>query len=593
MNFSSRLGTFLYTIHSFKETEIAPGYEYAGEIRPARVVFNIPQAVFSFDIDLDKDVDVIAPMQRGYASSIDTRTPFLAFENIDGKLIFTETMNRVMPITAGARRADYLELATSKNLVAVTVNHDTGDNRGADLIGLVASSDIKLSTKTIFPPTPSALIGGRPSHVKAHSLATGDINGDSRDDVLIGDWSKFGAYAFLQNADGTFTQYDQALFKQINNLNWPMDNPSVGNGWNGLLDLHLFDFNNDGFDDLVSGWGGGSTNSRLFINSQGTYLVENSITIPTSIYGRDNQQHLKTFSADFDSDGFEDLLILWSRFDPYYGGHYLQYLKNDSGKRFVDETLKRFTEPYENAYKGSLEWSDYWQVLDVNGDNHLDIVGTSADNVFFKPTYALIFLNNTQGKFTTHVINTPTNLPAPVIQWGDFNKNGKVEYVTFERKFDFQNPLVADHFFKVYEVQDPLTPNNRIFYEKTKLAFDINGNAGKVAKLLGVTFGKSALTNREYVGAGLSLLDQGMSYQDLAALAVSVTKKSSTTDICNLLWTNIFGKVPTAADIAPYKAMLDSGQMSIGALTALAADTSFNSTNIDLVGLSRTGLEYV
>ena len=95
------------------------------------------------------------------------------------------------------------------------------------------------------------------------------------------------------------------------------------------------------------------------------------------------------------------------------------------------------------------------------------------------------------------------------------------------------------------------------------------------------------------MGAGLSLLDQGMSYQDLAAMAVSATKKSGATDICNLLWTNVFGKAPTAADIAPYKAMLDSGQMSIGALATLAADTSFNTTNIGLVGLSQTGIEYV
>jgi FG-GAP-like repeat len=141
--------------------------------------------------------------------------------------------------------------------------------------------------------------------------------------------------------------------------------------------------------------------------------------------------------------------------------------------------------------------------------------------------------------------------------------------------------------------RDTLKQVERIRFDDSKLAFDLSGNAGKVVKLLGATFGKSALTNKEYVGAGLSLLDQGMSYQDLAALALSVTKKSSATDICNLLWTNIFGKAPTAADIAPYKAMLDSGQMSIGALATLAADTTFNTTNIGLVGLSQTGIEYV
>ena len=140
---------------------------------------------------------------------------------------------------------------------------------------------------------------------------------------------------------------------------------------------------------------------------------------------------------------------------------------------------------------------------------------------------------------------------------------------------------------------DTLGSLERVKFSDVSVALDLDGNAGKVAKLLGAVFGKAALSNKEYVGVGLSLLDKGMSYQDLAAVAVSVTKKTASIDICNLLWTNVFNKAPTASDIAPFKAMLDSGEISIGALTALAADTSFNTTNIDLVGLSRTGIEYV
>jgi len=141
--------------------------------------------------------------------------------------------------------------------------------------------------------------------------------------------------------------------------------------------------------------------------------------------------------------------------------------------------------------------------------------------------------------------------------------------------------------------QDVLQQVERVRFDDRKIAIDISGNAGQLAKLLGAVFGKTALTNKEYVGIGLSLLDGGMSYQDLAALAVSVTKKTSSSDICTLLWTNVFGKAPSTADVAPFKALLDSGQMSIGGLAALAADTSFNTTNINLVGLSQTGIEYV
>jgi len=140
---------------------------------------------------------------------------------------------------------------------------------------------------------------------------------------------------------------------------------------------------------------------------------------------------------------------------------------------------------------------------------------------------------------------------------------------------------------------DTVSGVERLRFSDTSLALDLDGNAGKVAKILGAIFGPSSVSNKTYVGIGLGLMDDGMSYEALAALAVSVTGKSSSTDVCTLLWTNVIGSAPTTADIAPFKAMLDSGQMSIGGLAALAADTSFNTTNIDLVGLARTGLEYV
>ncbi|MRD55325.1 hypothetical protein GH816_02050 [Betaproteobacteria bacterium LSUCC0115] len=134
---------------------------------------------------------------------------------------------------------------------------------------------------------------------------------------------------------------------------------------------------------------------------------------------------------------------------------------------------------------------------------------------------------------------------------------------------------------------------SRLEFLDKALAFDFDAHAGEVAKLLGAVFGADSVGNAEYVGIGLDLLDAGMSYTDLAALAVSVTGNSSSTDVCNLLWENVIGSPATSTDIAPFKAMLDSGQLGIGQLTTLAADTSFNTDNIDLIGLAQTGLEYL
>jgi len=94
------------------------------------------------------------------------------------------------------------------------------------------------------------------------------------------------------------------------------------------------------------------------------------------------------------------------------------------------------------------------------------------------------------------------------------------------------------------------------------------------------------------VGIGLSFLDAGWTYDNLAGLALDAAGAKTNDQIVSLLWTNVIGTKPTAADKAPYIAMLEKG-MSAGALAHLAADSSFNTTNINLVGLAQTGIEYI
>lgn len=131
----------------------------------------------------------------------------------------------------------------------------------------------------------------------------------------------------------------------------------------------------------------------------------------------------------------------------------------------------------------------------------------------------------------------------------------------------------------------------RISFNDTSVALDLNENAGKTTKILGAVFGKSAVANKQYVGVGLDLLDKGMSYDTLAGLALNAANVTTNDQIVTTLWTNVVGLVPSAADKAPYIKMLEDG-MTPGALVHLAADTSLNTTNINLVGLAQTGIEY-
>ena len=141
---------------------------------------------------------------------------------------------------------------------------------------------------------------------------------------------------------------------------------------------------------------------------------------------------------------------------------------------------------------------------------------------------------------------------------------------------------------------DSLVNIERLQFTNTNVALDLDGNAGKTAKLLAAVLGTEGISNKVYVGAGLYFLDGGMTYEELmqAALDVVLGANPSSSSVVDLLWANIVGP-PTPADNLPqYSALIDNGTYTAAELAVAAADHSLNTTNIDLVGLSQTGLEY-
>ncbi len=140
--------------------------------------------------------------------------------------------------------------------------------------------------------------------------------------------------------------------------------------------------------------------------------------------------------------------------------------------------------------------------------------------------------------------------------------------------------------------QDQLINGERIQFSDVGIAYDLNTSAGEVAKLLGAVFGRESIANQKFVGIGLDLKDDGMSYVDLAELAINETGRSTPEDIVALLWTNVVGSPPSAQQAQPFVDMLNNG-MTVGELGVLAADTDLNVANINLVGLADTGIAYI
>ena len=132
----------------------------------------------------------------------------------------------------------------------------------------------------------------------------------------------------------------------------------------------------------------------------------------------------------------------------------------------------------------------------------------------------------------------------------------------------------------------------RLQFTDRQLALDLDGHAGLVARILGAVFGADAVKNAEYVGIGLRYSDSGMTDQALVQLALDARlgAGASSTDVVNLLYTNVVGQAPGDADRAAYVALLENHSQTPGSLGLMAATTSLNDQHIDLVGLAGTGL---
>ena len=145
------------------------------------------------------------------------------------------------------------------------------------------------------------------------------------------------------------------------------------------------------------------------------------------------------------------------------------------------------------------------------------------------------------------------------------------------------------------EGTDLLTSVERLSFADQSLAFDLAGNAGMVAKLLGAVFGAGAVSNLFFAGLGLQYADGGMAYTALAQLAIDARLGAGAThkEVVDLLYSNIMGSAPPAAIENMYRSQLDSNALSVGALTTLAADTPQNTGHIGLAGLAQSGLAYL
>lgn len=142
---------------------------------------------------------------------------------------------------------------------------------------------------------------------------------------------------------------------------------------------------------------------------------------------------------------------------------------------------------------------------------------------------------------------------------------------------------------------DELQNIQRIAFSDCAVALDMDVKGSTVAKILGAVFGKESITNREYAGIGMGLMDQGytpVTLMDLALRTKLGAGYNATSEV-NLFFGTLVGRAPSSDEQGYYTGLVSSGQFTLNSLAWMAANTSLNTDNIGLTGLMQTGLDYV
>ena len=152
------------------------------------------------------------------------------------------------------------------------------------------------------------------------------------------------------------------------------------------------------------------------------------------------------------------------------------------------------------------------------------------------------------------------------------------------------------------EGSDTLLSIERFQFADKKVALDLGSGeaAGNTVRIIGAAF-DTALIIPQFVGIGLNLFDNNMTVLQGSELVIGTTLfqslagSSSNEAFVNLVFENVVGVAPTDDQRAFFVGMLvgSGGSMTQAELLVVAANHPLNASNINLVGLQDTGVEFV
>jgi hypothetical protein len=205
---------------------------------------------------------------------------------------------------------------------------------------------------------------------QSFSASVGDINGDGKLDIYVGNWAGLGApvgpYFLMGRGDGTFTQTIAGLPPSLR--------PGVFDGRSNdevFSTSLLVDLDGDAYPDLVLGTApkpGHANSIVLFNDGTGDFTKRHRLVLPQGPLPADNFLMHDIVSLDANRDGRPDLMLLSSN-QTTASGFGLQALINRGDGTFGDETAARLG---TSASRTTGSYCAVLRLADFNGDGWQD-----------------------------------------------------------------------------------------------------------------------------------------------------------------------------------------------------------------------------
>jgi hypothetical protein len=242
----------------------------------------------------------------------------------------------------------------------------------------------------------------------SHTAAVGDIDGDGDVDIFLGD---FEPQLFVNDGTGHFQVAPSPLLHLVGNA--------------GLIGRSLLhDVTGDGHVDLLTIGHGGP--SFVLANDGAGTFTELPGALPPKPFA-DDAIGISMVPLDLDGDDHSDLLVGFTKNEPFYEGRWVQVLVNNGDGTFRDETAVRLPQVDNNAQ------APFDLVArDLNDDGDLDLAVDLGANIAHPGTVYVppIYLNRGNGTFVALPDAAFAEWPYAQLRLVDVDGDGKLDVLS-------------------------------------------------------------------------------------------------------------------------------------------------------------------